>query len=64
MKVAPEDTVDEMASQDVKHNKDQLPNAGTPHVRNHHVGQQGGVPGLFLCIFVEGQSAHLVPSEY
>ena len=50
MKVAPEDTVDEMASQDVKHDKDQLPNAGTPHVRNHHVGQQGGVPGFSVTI--------------
>ena len=44
IKAAPEYAVDEMSSKDVKHDKDQFSNAGTPHVGNHHVGQQGGVP--------------------
>ena len=57
--ISPEDTVDEMTGKDVKHDKDQLSNAGAPHIRNHHVGQQGRVPNnksviIYLCIFVWG----------
>ena len=50
IQVSPEDTVDEMAGKDVKHDKDKFPNAGTPNVGNHHVSQQGGVPGLIICM--------------
>ena len=44
MNLAPEDTIEKMAGKYVKHDKDQFPHARAPHVRNHHVRQEGGVP--------------------